>query len=222
MREPTESWRAAFTGGAAPWLWSLALLAGPLILLAHWLAVAPRGTLIFLELVPIPVVLAMLAAFGWLGAGPMLALGSRKHRKTAIACWIFNLIYLVSVLLSLRLGHDIRHRAFEKLAASSQPLVEAIHRFESERGYPPESLGQLVPDYLPNITGTGIGAYPDYRYDAAEYARRQGAGDWMLWVSTSSGGINFDRFVYFPSETYPERGESGSYELIGRWAYYHE
>ncbi len=222
MREPAESCFAAFTRGAAPWLGGFTILACPLIVFAHWLAVAPAGTLFLLELIPIPVVLPLLPAFGWLVAGPIVAWVDKIHRKKAAACWIISLVYVVSVLFSLHLGYKIRHRAFEELAIRSQHLVDAIHRFESERGSPPESLVELVPNYLPGIPATGIGAYPDYHYDAADYARRQGAGDWLLWVPTSSGGINFDRFVYFPSETYPERGESGAYEPIGKWAYYHE
>lgn len=67
-----------------------------------------------------------------------------------------------------------------------------------------------------------MSAYPTYSYSANPFHLDAKGNPWELWVDTPYGPIDFDRFVYFPNQNYPERGESGFYERIGEWAYYHE
>ena len=57
-----------------------------------------------------------------------------------------------------------RKAAFEAVAIRAQPLVEAIERFHKDIGKIPESLGQLVPEYLPSIPDTGMSEYPSFEY----------------------------------------------------------
>ncbi len=45
---------------------------------------------------------------------------------------------------------------------------------------------------------------------------------WVLIVHTPSGGINFDQFMYFPLQNYPESGYGGWLARIRDWAYVHE
>lgn len=45
---------------------------------------------------------------------------------------------------------------------------------------------------------------------------------WVLYVYTPSGGINFDKFLYFPLQNYPSNGYGGVLRRIGDWAYVHE
>ncbi len=43
-------------------------------------------------------------------------------------------------------------------------VVEAIERFEAVHGSPPNSLEDLIPNYLPSKPHTGLGKYPEYEY----------------------------------------------------------
>lgn len=50
-----------------------------------------------------------------------------------------------------------------------------------------------------------------------------GTTPWELWVSCGAFPfINFDVFVYWPTEEYPDYMHGGWVERIGRWAYVHE
>lgn len=116
---------------------------------------------------------------------------------------------------------DIRHGAFINLAKRSQPLITAIKNYEIKHGGPPSKLEQLVPEFLSSIPHTGMGAYPDYEYTGGCGAACHD-NPWMIEVSTPSGGINFDRFFYFPKQNYPKEGYGGVLEKIEDWAYVHE
>ena len=101
-------------------------------------------------------------------------------------------------------------------------LVRAIHQYENNTGQPPPDLADLVPDYLPSVPRTGLPAYPDYEYSTGHAPDRWDGNPWVLYVLTSSGGINFDQFLYFPLQNYPESGCGGALQRIGAWAYVHE
>jgi len=45
---------------------------------------------------------------------------------------------------------------FHRFVARSQPLVDAIHAYESDHGHPPIRLSELVPHYLPQVPETGV------------------------------------------------------------------
>jgi hypothetical protein len=129
-------------------------------------------------------------------------------------------VYLYSFWAALGLGRDVRRSAFVALAERSKPLVSAIHAYTEKHGQPPESLEALVPDFLPSVPGTGMCAYPtyDYVFPATDYQDNP----WIIRVSTPSGFINFDQFMYFPLTNYPTQGYGGWLERIGDWAYVHE
>ena len=107
------------------------------------------------------------------------------------------------------------------MARRSQPLIEAIDRFEREHGEPPASLEALVPAYLSSVPGTGMAAYPAYRYRVGQRAERFGDNAWALEVFTPSGILNFDSFVYYPNQNY-QNSCMGWVERVGDWAYLHE
>ena len=50
--------------------------------------------------------------------------------------------------------------------------------------------------------------------------RRQDS--WSVRVSTSNGFLNWDIFLYLPSQRYPKRGYGGTLERVQEWAYVHE
>jgi hypothetical protein len=42
---------------------------------------------------------------------------------------------------------------------------------------------------------------------------------WILRADVSSAFLNWDEFLYFPQQNYPAQG---SFERVGKWAYFHE
>ena len=120
------------------------------------------------------------------------------------------------------IGRKVRMEAFHKLAQNSEPLVQAIKNYESQHASPPSSLDELVPDFLSEIPNTGMGAYPEYEYKVGEEAQKFAQDEWCLVVQTPLGGLNWDIFIYLPSQDYPEYGYGGYLEKVGDWAYVHE
>ncbi|MCZ6598532.1 MAG: hypothetical protein O7B99_12895 [Planctomycetota bacterium] len=117
--------------------------------------------------------------------------------------------------------HKVRARSFRALAERSQPLVDAIARYHRHQDFPPSSLAALVPEYLDEIPGTGIDPYPEYRYLVLEEGSRFET-PWELRVPCGRGLLNWDVFVYWPSEEYPSAMYGGTVERMGAWAYVHE
>ncbi|MBL9172631.1 MAG: hypothetical protein JNL10_03775 [Verrucomicrobiales bacterium] len=144
----------------------------------------------------------------------------RKTQWASALVALGSVSYLVAFLISLRRCESIRMKAFHQLAERSQPLVAAIREFELKNGRPPGSLNELVPGFLPGIPGTGMGAYPQYQYLTNPVVYQ--GNPWVLAIDTPSGGINFDKFLYFPKTNYPHEGYGGRLERVGDWAYVHE
>ena len=67
-----------------------------------------------------------------------------------------------------------------------------------------------------------MGAYPKYEYVAGEEAKKWDDNPWVLYVRTPLGGLNWDMFIYFPKQNYPEHGYGGVLERVKDWAYVHE
>lgn len=198
-------------------------LNGLLNLLIDWFAVSPYGHGAgFLFLVP-AYVLGPLILLALLGVPvSVIAIPFRRTRKTATIVLLSCVIYLVGSL-SLRLGAAVRWAGFERQALRGTELVHAINRFESKYAHPPPTLEALVPEFLAVVPSTGMPAYPDWRYVLGEDARERYSGNpWVLYMDCSSGFINFDMFLYFPNQNYPESGYGGWLERIGNWAYVHE
>lgn len=192
------------------------------IVFAHYLAVSSWGTsgLLFLVVFILPVILASIP-----GAIVFLVMFIfNRRRKLSANVMVACVYFFVVSFWAIRAGERIRHNGFESLAVRSQPLVQAIHDYQADHERPPSSLGDLVPAYLAKVPGTGMGAYPFYEYEVPglvdnPYYEGQ---EWVLSVFTPSTGLNFDLFIYFPDQNYPEYGYGGRLEIIGDWAYVHE
>ncbi len=164
--------------------------------------------------------------------GSLVMIGFRGLRRQALNVMVPCLAFLLASAGVLRLQGEARSLAFEQLAERSRPLVEAIERYERERGAPPPSLDSLVPDYLDEIPGTGIEAYPEYDYKvfveiADVYGQSSGrrvadVSRWELRVDCSIGALNWDVFFYWPTRDYPDAIYGGPIERIADWAYVHE
>jgi len=51
-----------------------------------------------------------------------------------------------------------------------------------------------------------MAAYPRYEYRSSARTADFDGNPWVLVVRTPSGGINFDQFLYYPLQNYPEEG----------------
>ncbi len=146
----------------------------------------------------------------------------RRYRGESLKTMFICVTYFMVSLSFLLITVHIRHNAFVGLAQRSRQLVVAIHQFERKYGKPPNNLSQLVPEFLPSVPKTGMGAYPEYEYYLSSNPNEFEGNSWILEVDTPNGGINFDKFMYFPKQNYPEVGYGGVIERIEDWAYVHE
>jgi hypothetical protein len=191
---------------------------GGLIILADYYAVAPRGS-DALKILLVFVVFPFLLSVAVIPIALFCCILPRL-RRTAFQVLLSCLIFAVILLTSIRIGGRVRINGFHALARRSVPLVEAIKAYEQANGHPPETLAALVPEFLPSIPQTGMAAYPEYRYHVGAEGLYEG-NPWILEVSTPSGILNFDRFLYYPMQNYgPWCGDP--LERVGDWAYHHE
>jgi hypothetical protein len=190
-------------------------------IVAHYYAVSATGSDILLWytlLLVLPLIFALLAVV----TSPLWFLFPAK-RKEAIDTFAPAAVYLAIGILCISIGSKVRTRGFERLAERSRPLISAVRRFEVQNKRPPASLDELFPKYLAAIPNTGMAAYPNYEYVTGDKALENYDGNpWAVWVDTPSGGINWDIFLYYPKQNYPQRGHGGSLERIKDWAYVHE
>lgn len=186
------------------------------------MAVASFGNRLLLELG----IVCLLGILPALAAIPLSALAVLvpSARQKASRTFLFALAYVAVFYGCVLLAHEVRSQAFTALARRSGLLVEAIRAYEARHSSPPGTLEALVPDFLPSLPKTGLGAYPDYEFSSSTVALSAfpPGNSWVLYVHTPSGGINFDRFFYLPRENYPERVGGDPIQRIEDWAYLHE
>ena len=146
-----------------------------------------------------------------------------KDSKILINHVITTITLTVSCIMGIVIGGNIRINGMKSFTERSEPLIQAIEKFNIENGRPPDHLTDLVPKYIANIPGTGMMAYPEYQYFVGDDAMNRYVNNpWALEVNTPSGGINFDIMLYFPNGNYPKTGYGGSLEIVNKWAYVHE
>jgi hypothetical protein len=187
--------------------------------LSQWAMVSPNGNMFFASLTYLCVLLAVLAIPLFFVA--LIGLCFRRFRSFSAISALCSGVYLIAYFVSPQMGDEIRMKAFHRLAERSKPLVDAIRAYEEKHGRPPDSLDALVPELIPSVPTTGMGAYPKYRYSVVTNADYDG-NPWVITIFTPSGGINFDQFMYWPLTNYPAKGYGGWIERVGDWAYVHE
>lgn len=152
----------------------------------------------------------------------LIGLIFKKTRKISTFFATFLLIFFITGLSSLIISGDIRGHELKKLINRSTVLIEAINNYEKKYNKAPEELGQLVPEFLPSVPTTGIGAYPEYEYTKCESENQCYGNSWMIQVPTFTALINFDSLIYLPNQNYPEEGYGGILKRIEDWAYVYE
>jgi hypothetical protein len=201
------------------WLW---ILISPLLLVVlQYQTVTPVGSRIMVEFMLLIIVPMMFAMLGVLVLPFLVVFGKRKSLR--LAQLVVTAVFLVLSFMGALEGRRLRMEGFDKLAVRSEPLVAAIRNYDAEHGVPPPALAALVPKYIPEVPGTGMMAYPEYRYHVGEESLEYYEGNpWALVVETPSGGINWDQFMYFPRQNYPKNGYGGILVRYRDWAYVHE
>jgi hypothetical protein len=192
---------------------SAALLTTGLYPLAQFLATVEWGTGYVLSRILFIWPVCLLAAIVLTVICAIILKGA--FEKVAMVLFVAALLILPRAFAA-RLGYQIRHAAFVRLADRSKPLIAAIESYKQHAHKLPTSLNDLVPSFLPRVPGTGMAAYPEYTY--AVDAQK---GAYAIVISTPNVGIpNLDEFRYSSSGEYPEYGKY--WEPIGEWKYYHE
>jgi hypothetical protein len=199
--------------------------AGALQIFACWYSVAPHGSdfllkhlswmfvAYFLLLVLYNVLYAIVDVFNLL---------FRRGKSTwaqLAAKLLFCVISFVVVMVAVGVGEAIRDGAFEKMAARGRPLVAALKQYELKHGSPPVALEDLVPDYLPSIPGTGVGAYPRYELITKGARTKYSGNAWILTVDVSTDDLVHDAVDYYPNANYPSPRAVAVSRRIGDWAY---
>jgi hypothetical protein len=204
----------------------LACLTVPLWLgpLGWWLAYHPWAALGYCGLVLLSAelvfVLFSLIAVAVLVGGPLVAV-VRSLRLRALLAAGQALVFLLSFFGGLLLGRVVWRDRVERVVARGEPLVAAIHEVTARNGRPPETLDELVPEYLAAVPTTGIGTAPQFKYACDEPDRYKG-NPWVLIVYPPCHPMGFDNLMYFPLQNYPGSGYGGWIERIDGWGYVHE
>ena len=198
----------------------LSIVLNGIDVMVQWITVSPWGKEELL-LIPMILVFPLLISLILIPASLIAAIFKRIRQKSLI--WLYSsLLYFCIGLLLFKLGGFVGMQAFNGLANRSTILVEAIHHYDKDKGHPPKSLGDLVPKYIAEIPKTGIGAYPEYRYESVTDSKMWDENPWVLYVDKPLGILNWDMFLYFPKQNYPKYGYGGFLEKIKDWAYVHE
>lgn len=149
---------------------------------------------------------------------------NREGRFQNLSCFFACVVLCGLGISALRLSQHLRSAAFWRAGGTGNQVVAALNRFHGDKGKFPESLNELVPEYIPLVPSTGLLGYPEFYYHKADEENDwiRGNAEFELGIECTSGGINFDRFFYWPSEQYPDFIYGGSVERIANWAYVHE
>ncbi len=211
-------------------IWLCAVLLPALLFLADTMCIWPSprvlggaamGLLFFSTLILLVVFAAVIAAPYFLAAG-IIRRQQPGQLSQGLSRTGASLCLIVLAILAVRYSDLWRNQAFGRAAEVGDEVVGALARYRNDNAKYPEDLGQLVPDYLPELPYTGLIGYPDFTYRRDFYDIESRPGEYELRINCPSGGINFDRFIYWPSETYPEKIQGNGVEPMGRWAYVHE
>lgn len=158
---------------------------------------------------------------GGLISAPLLLF--RRTRPAAAKLARFAAVFIPAMAAGIVLSFEVRTAVFAQIARRAGPLIQAIKAYEVKTGRPPDSLEDLVPDYLPETPTPGAGAHPEFHYIHGKTAEERYDGNpWILTFPASTGLLSFDSFLYFPLGNYPEEGYGGWLKRIGDWAYVHE
>jgi hypothetical protein len=113
--------------------------------------------------------------------------------------------------LATQWAYGKRVRLVLKVPARAQPLISALGRYKRDHGEYPPDLSALVPKYLKRIPPTGLAAYPEFQYTAAD--------DRFSLKVTAAMVLRFDYLLYSSAGDYHAYGPPGRIEQVLRGKY---
>lgn len=196
------------------------------VLVAQWFALSAGGNTRFISLTSWlinPVLLSLLLV-------PLLVflLLKQELRRVVLVLLIGCMIYGFVGWSIFYIASIYRMSRFADVAQQSEYLVDAIRRYEIDKGAPPARLDDLVPAYIPGMPETGLGAYPAYGYQVTnEYNRQLTAGPWfnrlwLLYIDIPLQDGHGEKFIYFPPRDIPEQWEQTIVQRMDDWVYVRE
>ena len=188
----------------------LGLVVGGVHSLFSYSAWRPFGVGPFLALSTYAVVLTMLGS-ALAPFAAVLGLFFKRLRESATGLLAGSITCLLILLGVSRLLVRVDDAGLHALIQRGKPVVEATLRYEKERGHPPATLQDLVPDYLSSIPSTGSGAFPTWQYTPRA---EQPGGRWSLSVHLGVIMFDFKDLLFDPEGNYPSYG---TYR-VGKWA----
>lgn len=198
------------------WIFAGFLIAATTIT-CEYLALSPVGstTLMLPKFLALLLVLLLpLASAALLITVPVLLLRKKPiGPRFQLLAGVLACSLLVGIGLSAT--PKVRDMQFRAFSGRSAPLIEAISAYTRSRGIPPETLGELVPAFLPEVPGTGMGAYPEFTYDPIS---TRGVS-WSLSVATPAMPMDFDALWYLPDGRY-DALQLGPHRMLGVWAFF--
>jgi hypothetical protein len=174
----------------------------------------------FLLTVNLFVVMLCLGAVLALVVGPIVAL-IPKYRRFMCITMLQSVVLILCFIGGMILGQKVWRKQVEAVVARGDVLVKAIQQYEAKYGDPPLSLDALVPDFLPEVTMTGIGLRSDFQY-TLDQPKQYDGNPWVLVMIPPCAPMGFDSLMYFPKQNYPKHGYGGGIERMGAWGYVHE
>jgi hypothetical protein len=165
-------------------------------------------------------------SFPTLLTGLLVAARIRVRGRQWLCVALFCVSLFVSAVLSVRMVGQFRdtyfawrEHAFEMVVHRGQPIIDALEAYLKDKGQYPDSLHDLVPEYLEGIPTTGLAGYPEYQF------RMLGQKTpYELFVQLdNSSPVNNDtpRFYYWPINR--EGFEYPKYHKlspgVGEWEY---
>ena len=203
----------------------LSLVAGAVHVFACWYSVARHGSDFLLKHVSWLIMvyfllLVLYNVFHLLYYAARKLLGYDKNDpRSLLATVVFLGILFVITLLAVCVGEAFRYVGYKGIVSRGGKLVTAIKQYQLKQGTPPATLAALVPDYLPAIPGTGVGAYPHYEFITNSSPVKYGGDKWVLSVEVSTGDLTRDELIYYPDQNYPSAEQVATVRRYGDWAY---
>lgn len=196
---------AAAAGFAVPAAFTALIILGGYYPIGSWL---PASGL----LTPLGIFFAIgITAISALLAAAAYALLAWNWRPIALAV-LFELCLLLGLAPAQMAGDLMLKLSFDALESRNPELIKAIEAYAHDKGTPPATLAQLVPDYLPAIPRTGIAVRPAYDYEPKPGlcgVGRDRPDDWNLSVSISSALIIHQVFYCPGSRTWNHEQSDG-------------
>jgi hypothetical protein len=154
--------------------------AAPLLLLVAFerIAFSPWGSdwLVLVDFVIYGIAALALFAAGVLAVA---ALVPRWRGESQRPLLLFALV-VAGTVAGVPASQWVRADGWRRVAANGNGVVLALKAFEDRHGSPPAALGELVPQFVASVPGTGLGGRPSFRYEV-RYGEA-GHRTWRLWT----------------------------------------